>query len=269
MSKTVSGVKFDANAIREKVEEMNNGKKKGKNENFRFKRQNGDIVRYISWPDGDLVKEMFFHFKVGKRMFSVCPRSVGDKCRICEEGFNLLNLAKTKDKEEADAIKSQARKLISVQYAAIPVMARNRQLDKKVMIDTLSVPFSKNSTKENEYKKFLDWLSDPDVGNITDPTTGRDVKLTSREAGVGKNKYQIWTMELRPSVTPLAGSEADATEVLDAVPKFDEVYTVMTYEDSAKVYNDMMHEVDFPPEPPPEDLDPDDADVADSTNPAQ
>ena len=89
------------------------------------------------------------------------------------------------------------------------------------------------------YQSLLNIMLDEDYGDITDPTDGRDVKVTCV-----KPPGRMWaTTEVRPrgKQSGLSTDTTQAKDWIDGVPSLDEMYTCKTYEELEKLVNDWIN----------------------------
>ena len=88
------------------------------------------------------------------------------------------------------------------------------------------------------YQSLLNIMLDEDYGDITDPTSGRDVKVNCTKA-----PGRQWAMtEVRPrGKSTMLSSDKDTTKQwLSNLPDLDELYTCKTYEELEKIVNDWL-----------------------------
>src|SRR5210317_1480101 len=54
------------------------------------------------------------------------------------------------------------------------------------------------------YQEILGYIADPDYGDITDPTNGRDITIEYVSAEDAGTSYPVTTIRVKPNTTPLA-----------------------------------------------------------------
>ena len=82
-------------------------------------------------------------------------------------------------------------------------------------------------------------MLDEDYGDITAPTSGRDIKVTCT-----KQPGRMWaTTDVRPrgSSTPLSSDQNKATEWMNNIPNLDDMFTCKTYEELEKIVSDWIN----------------------------
>jgi len=90
------------------------------------------------------------------------------------------------------------------------------------------------------YQELLGFMSDPDYGDITDPTSGRDVVVefkTAEEVGASFPKTNI---RVKPNVTPLTANKAQLDNFLENQKDVREIYQELSYDDLAEALNDYL-----------------------------
>ena len=124
-----------------------------------FKPDEGDQdIRIVPSPDGDPLKEMYFHYNVGEhRGGIVCPkRNYGEECPICEFASSLWRDGTQNNDEES---KKLAKSLFVRARYFSPVVLRGREDEGVKMYG-----YGKRA-----YENLLGYILDPDYGDITDP----------------------------------------------------------------------------------------------------
>jgi len=89
------------------------------------------------------------------------------------------------------------------------------------------------------YQDILNIMLDPDYGDITDPSEGRDIKVT-----LSKQPGQNWaktTVMPRGKVTDLASDPKQIKTFLENIPNLDEIYSLESYEEIEKKVNDWLN----------------------------
>jgi hypothetical protein len=54
------------------------------------------------------------------------------------------------------------------------------------------------------YQEILGYIADPDYGDITDPSSGRDITIEYTSAEDAGTSYPVTTIRVKPNVTPLS-----------------------------------------------------------------
>jgi hypothetical protein len=121
-----------------------------------------------------------FGFSIGGRNRAIsCPESIGKgKCPVC------VFIARLKNSENADHTKLADRLRANRRYF---VNVIDREEPDKVKI---------YGTNKKFVEAVLDASDDPDVGDMTDPTNGRDITIVRRGSGLRtRYSYRIRTKE--------------------------------------------------------------------------
>ena len=92
------------------------------------------------------------------------------------------------------------------------------------------------------YEKLLTIVLDPDYGDITDPETGNDLKLMyGKLPGASFPRTDI---RPRPRKTPLCddavGGDERCTELLEAIPNFDEIFERKSTEEVQSILDQFL-----------------------------
>ena len=89
------------------------------------------------------------------------------------------------------------------------------------------------------YQSLLNIMLDEDYGDITDPKTGRDVKVTCSKAN-GKT-YSSTDVMPRGKSSLLSESPDKSKQWLSNIPNLDELFTEKSYEELEKIVNDWLN----------------------------
>ena len=89
------------------------------------------------------------------------------------------------------------------------------------------------------YQSLLNLMLDEDYGDITDPTSGRDIKVTCTKQPC----RMLATTDVRPrgSASPLNADANQASEWMNNIPSVDDMFTCKTFEDLEKIVNDWLN----------------------------
>ena len=92
------------------------------------------------------------------------------------------------------------------------------------------------------YQNLLGLMLDEDYGDITDPTTGRDIKVVcSKQPG---KKWAMTEVRPRGKESKLSTDTDQASNWLNNIPSLDDIYTCKSYDELAKIVNDWLNEDD-------------------------
>lgn len=201
---------LNLDAIKNKLNQLNNQDNKKSNT---WRPADGKqvvrIVPYIHRKENPFL-ELYFHYDVPKRG-KLSPITHGNPDPIVEFADKLKS---TGDKDDW----VQGRKLEPKMRTYVPVIVRGKE-DEGVKFWGFGITI---------YKELLSIIGDPDYGDITDLTTGRDivVEFTPAEGG-GFPKTAI---RVKPNVTPATETKSVAEAIMKQ-PTIEEIFPEPTYEE--------------------------------------
>jgi len=211
--------KLNLEAMRAKLNaSKNGGKSTGKNSTMWKPKAGEQNIRILPTADGDPFREFHFHYNVGKNPGIYCnKRNDGGECPICDFASKLW-----RDGVENDdtTLKNEAKKMFARKRYYSPVLVRGSESE-GVKIWAYG---------KTAYETLLGYVLDPDYGDITDPQTGTDIKLTyTLASGPGAFPKTALQPRRRPSVL-CDDAIADCQELLDSVPVIDDLFDRKTTE---------------------------------------
>ena len=214
---------IDFDAIRNKLNQLSG---KNRRSNVMWKPQVGEDsnVRLISFQDNDgqPFKELYFYYNIGNNPGLLAPYQFGKPDPIQE----LITKLRDDGSKESYEL---AKKLYPKMRTYAPVIVRGEE-DKGVRLWAFG---------KMVYQSLLNLMLDEDYGDITDPTSGRDIKVTCT-----KQPGRMWaTTDVRPrgSSTPLCNDSNQASEWMNNIPSVDDMFTLKTYEELEKIVNDWIN----------------------------
>lgn len=179
-----------------------------------FKPEEGEQdIRIVPSPDGDPLKEVFFHYDVpGQENGILCPkRNDGEKCPICEFASKLWKEGVQEDDEES---KNMAKKLFVRSRYFSPIVIRGRENEGAKLYG-----YGKKA-----YEMLLGYILDPDYGDITDPESGTDISLTYRKP-TKKGAYPQTNLKMRRDTSHLVSDKKLLHNILSNVPTVEEAFS--------------------------------------------
>ena len=189
----------------------------GSGDSVWFKPDEGDqTIRIVPDPDGDPLKEMFFHYNVGEhRGGIVCPkRNFGEQCPICEFASSLWREGVDKNDEES---KKLAKSLFVRARFFSPVVVRGRE-EEGIKI----YGYGKRA-----YELLLGYILDPDYGDITDVMEGTDIALTYTKPTT-PGAYPQTSLKMRRNTSTLLEDTEAISSLLDGMPDFNGLFDRLT-----------------------------------------
>jgi hypothetical protein len=202
---------LDLSAIRGRLNKLQNTSKKTDN---LWKPTPGKhqvrIVPYKFSPENPFI-ELFFHYNINNKTY-LSPSSFGRPDPIVEFADKLKRMG---DKEDWKAAKKMEPKLRTF----VPVIVRGEESE--------GVKFW--GFGKTVYQEILGYIADPDYGDITDPNSGRDLTIEYVSAEDAGTSYPTTTLRVKPNVTPLAGDDAQITNLLENQSNITDIYSELTY----------------------------------------
>jgi|TARA_R110002051_G_scaffold95637_5_gene165580 hypothetical protein len=193
---------IDMSKMKKKLNKLNN---KGGNGARYFKMEIGNTyeIRILPTPDGDPFKQFFVHYRVGDSAPFLSPK------KNFNEDDALDRFVRKLYDEGSDESRNMARELSAKARFFSPVIVRGHEDDgPKVW-----------SYSKTVYQELLKTVLDPDFGDITDPSSGFDLKVTY-DKNAGK-MYPETTVRPRPKASKLSKDESQVEEWLANLPDID------------------------------------------------
>ena len=212
----------DFDAIRKKLDRLS-GNNRNRSVMWRPTEGEEHTVRLLSFPDNDgqPFKELWFYYNIGKERGLLAPNQFGDPDPIQE----LITKLREEGSKESYEL---AKKLYPKMRTYAPVIVRGEE-DKGVQVWGLG---------KMVYQALLGLMLDEDYGDITDPLSGRDVKVVC-----SKQPGKMWAMtEVRPrgKQSKLTDNAKEATEWRDSIPNLDDIFQCKSYDELSKIINDWL-----------------------------
>lgn len=162
------------------------------------------IVPFKHQPDYPFI-ELLFHYNFGKTFLS--PASFGDPDPVVEFAEGLKSTGERDDWFLARKVEPKAR-------TYVPIVVRGEE-DKGVKF----YGFGKTV-----YEQLLAYIADEDYGDITDPQSGRDIKLTYKSKETTSKNYPETSIMIKPKETPLHDDAKVMKKLLEEQPTLEEVF---------------------------------------------
>jgi len=215
-------INFDA--IRKKLNKLS-GQNSKRDVMWRPTEGEETTVRLVAFPDNDgqPFKERWFYYNIGNSPGLLAPYQFGRPDPIQE----LIN--KLRDDTDNKESYELAKKLYPKMRAYAAVIVRGEE-DKGVRLWAFG---------KQVYQSLLNIMLDEDYGDITDPKTGRDVKVTCTKAN-GKT-YSSTDVMPRGKSSLLSESPDKSKQWLSNIPNLDELFTEKSYEELEKIVNDWLN----------------------------
>ena len=214
--------------MRKKLAQLR-GEFEGKENSPWFKPDEGDQdIRIVPTPDGDPLKEMYFHYNVGEHKGGiVCPkRNFGEACPICEFASSLWKEGTSTNDEES---KKLAKSLFVRARYFSPVVIRGREAE--------GVKFY--GYGKRAYENLLGYILDPDYGDITDPLEGTDISLTYTKPTT-PGAYPQTSLKMRRNTSSLLEDTEAIPALLDSIPDFGSLFERHTPEQIDAILDEQL-----------------------------
>ena len=195
------------------------GDNKGNGNSVFFRPDDGDTdIRIVPAPNGDPLKEMFFHYNVGNHQGGImCPkRNFGERCPICDFASSLWREAADNNDEES---KKLAKSLFVRTRYFSPVVVRGRE-EEGIKV----YGYGKTA-----YELLLGYILDPEYGDITDINEGTDITLTYTKPTT-PGAFPQTNLKMRRNTSPLLEDVDAISPLLDRMPDFDSLFERQTPE---------------------------------------
>ena len=214
---------IDFEAIKRKLERLSGN---NRSQNVMWKPQEGEehSVRLISFPnnDGQPFKELMFYYNIPGQRGLLAPSQFGERDPV-QELINKLRDEGTKESYE------MAKKLYPKMRVYAAVVVRGEE-DKGVQLWGFG---------KLVYQKLLGIMLDEDYGDITDPKSGRDIKVVcTKPPGQQWAKTEILP---RGRSTKLTDNTNKAKEWMTNIPDTGNIFKTKSYDELSKIVNDWLN----------------------------
>ena len=209
---------LDIEQLRAKLGQLSN---RARISDILWKPQEGpNVVRILplaSNPENPFI-EAYFHYLGGKTYLS--PLTFGEPDPI-EEFAQQVRAQGGLSKEEWNETKKFMPKLRTY----VPVVVRGKESD--------GVRFW--GFGKTVYTELLGVIADPDYGDITDPQSGRDVKVEFTPSEKSSTGFPDTKIRMVPNVSPLTDDAKLKDKLLTVQPDLFEYYDRPSYDDLKNV----------------------------------
>ena len=184
------------------------------------------VVPYKHNKDNPFI-ELFFHYNLGNNKTYLSPASFGRPDPVAEFADKLKS---TGNKDEW----IQGKRLEPKMRTFAPVIVRGKESE--------GVKFW--GFGKTVYQELLGVIADPDYGDITDATNGRDIGIDRQTPAEAGNQYGKTTVRVKPNMTPIT-EDADALQgIFDNQSDLTELYTEPTYDELKEVLQNYLNPSD-------------------------
>lgn len=217
---------IDLNAIKKKLAAMQTASNRS---NYIWKPEPGNtIIRIVPCQhqvDNPFI-ELYFHYNITKRPI-LSLSTFNEQDPIVEFSDKLKQ---TGTKEDWKLGKKMEPKLRTY----VPIIVRGKEKE--------GVKFW--AFGKEIYTELLKTMSDPDYGDITDPTHGRDLTVEYQTPEQAKNDYGKMTFRIKPSQTPISTDADLVKKLLSEQPNVFDIFKKSTYAEIAEALDKYMNSTD-------------------------
>ena len=158
--------------------------------------------------------ELFFHYSLVPNKTVISPLSFGRPDPVQQFADKLKS---TGNKDEW----IQGKRIEPKMRTFVPVVVRGEESE--------GVKFW--GFGKTVYQELLGIIADPDYGDISDSTTGRDISVERQTPAEAGNQYGKTTIRVKPNVTTLSDDSNLLEKLLDEQPNLTELYNEPTYDE--------------------------------------
>ena len=158
--------------------------------------------------------ELFFHYSLVPNKTVLSPLSYGRPDPVQQFADKLKS---TGNKDEW----IQGKRIEPKMRTFVPVVVRGEESE--------GVKFW--GFGKTVYQELLGIIADPDYGDISDATTGRDIVVERQTPAEAGNQYGKTTIRVKPNVTALSDDSNLLQRLLDEQPDIKELYNEPTFDE--------------------------------------
>ena len=218
---------MDINAIKSKLTQLQSTT--STSENFWKPEPGTQVVRIVPYKhnkDNPFI-ELFFHYNLGNNKTYLSPLSFGRPDPVAEFADKLKS---TGNKDEW----IQGKRLEPKMRTFAPVIVRGKESD--------GVKFW--GFGKTVYQELLGVIADPDYGDITDPTNGRDIGIERQTPAEAGNQYGKTTVRVKPNQTAITEDAEMLKSIFDNQSDLTELYTEPTYDELKEALQNYLNPSD-------------------------
>ena len=91
------------------------------------------------------------------------------------------------------------------------------------------------------YQELLSIIADPDYGDITDPSSGRDVAVEFKTAEETGKSFPSTTIRVKPNQTPITEDASVLEAIKETQKNITEIYQERSYDELTQALNDYLN----------------------------
>ena len=205
---------MDINAIKSKLATLQSTS--NTKDNFWKPEPGTQVVRVVPYKhnkDNPFI-ELYFHYNLGNNKTYLSPMSFGRPDPVAEFADKLKS---TGNKDEW----IQGKRLEPKMRTFAPVVVRGKESE--------GVKFW--GFGKTVYQELLAVIADPDYGDITDATNGRDIGIERQTPAEAGNQYGKTTVRVKPNQTAITEDATLLTSIMDNQSDLTKLYNEPTYDE--------------------------------------
>ncbi len=218
---------MDINAIKSKLTQLQSTT--STKDNFWKPEPGTQVVRVVPYKhnkDNPFI-ELFFHYNLGNNKTYLSPLSFGRPDPVAEFADKLKS---TGNKDEW----IQGKRLEPKMRTFAPVIVRGKESE--------GVKFW--GFGKTVYQELLGVIADPDYGDITDATNGRDIGIERQTPAEAGNQYGKTTVRVKPNQTAITEDAEQLQGIFDNQADLTELYTEPTYDELKEALQNYLNPSD-------------------------
>ena len=213
---------MDIEAIKSRLNQLQNTA----STNFWKPQPGKSQVRIVSYTHdkNNPFSELFFHYSLVPNKTVLSPLSFGRPDPV-QQFADKLKSSGNKDEW------IQGKRLEPKMRTFAPVIVRGKESE--------GVKFW--GFGKTVYQELLGVIADPDYGDITDATNGRDIGIERQTPAEAGNQYGKTTIRVKPNQTPLTEDAKVLERVKETQKEITEIYSELSYEELTDVLNEWLN----------------------------
>ena len=218
---------MDINAIKSKLATLQSTT--STKENFWKPEPGKQVVRVVPYKhnkDNPFI-ELYFHYNLGNNKTYLSPMSFGRPDPVAEFADKLKS---TGNKDEW----IQGKRLEPKMRTYAPVVVRGEEAQ-----GVKWWGFGKTV-----YQELLGVIADPDYGDITDATNGRDIGIERQTPAEAGNQYGKTTVRVKPNQIPITEDKDILQRIFDSQIKLEDLWDEPTYDDLKEALQNYLNPSD-------------------------
>jgi len=218
---------MDINAIKSKLQTLQSTS--NTKDNFWKPEPGTQVVRVVPYKhnkDNPFI-ELFFHYNLGNNKTYLSPLSFGRPDPVAEFADKLKS---TGNKDEW----IQGKRLEPKMRTFAPVVVRGKESE--------GVKFW--GFGKTVYQELLGVIADPDYGDITDATNGRDIGIERQTPAEAGNQYGKTTVRVKPNQTAITEDADMLQSIFDNQSDLTKLYNEPTYDELKEVLQNFLNPSD-------------------------